>query len=151
MAYETVTSSLLSPEVIEPTDSLKQIKKFKHLGVAFTSDGRQDSELDTRFGKASAVMRALHYSVVMKRKLSKKAKLSIFKTVFVPILTYGHEFWVMTERVRSQVQASEMRFLRRIEGVNYCLTVFNKVRSSEIQKSLNIEPLLLRIEISRLR
>ena len=35
-------------------------------------------------------MQALHYSVVMKRKLSKKAKLSIFKTVFDPILTYGH-------------------------------------------------------------
>ena len=57
---------------------------------------------------ASAVMRALHYSVVMKRELSKKAKLSIFKAVFVPILTYGHESWVMTERMRSQVQASEI-------------------------------------------
>ena len=83
----------------------------------------------------------------MKRELSKKAKLSIFKAVFVPILTYGHEYWVMTERMRSQMQASEMRFLRRIEGV----TLFNKVRSSEIRKSLNIEPLLLRIEKSQLR
>ena len=128
--------------------TLKQVEKFKYLGVVvFTSDGRQDEELDTRIGKASAVMRTLHYSVVMKRELSKKAKLSIFKAVFVPILTYGHESWVMTERVRSQVQASEMRFLRRIEGV----TLFNKVRSSEIRKSLNIEPLLLRIERSQLR
>ena len=71
--------------------TLMQVEKFKYLGVAFTSDGRQDEELDTRIGKASAVMRALHYSVVMKRELPKKAKLSIFKTVFVPILTYGHE------------------------------------------------------------
>ena len=83
----------------------------------------------------------------MKRELSKKAKLSIFKAVFVPILTYGHESWVMTERMRSQVQASEIRFLRRIEGV----TLFHKVRSSEIRKSLNIEPLLLQIERSQLR
>ena len=43
--------------------------------------------------------------------------------------------------------ASEVRFLRKIEGV----TLFNKVHSSEIQKSLNIEPLLLRIERSQLR
>ena len=49
--------------------------------------------------------------------------------------TYGHESWVMTERMRSQVQVSEMRFLRRIGGV----TLFNKVQSSEIRKSLNIE------------
>ena len=108
---------------------------------------KSNEELDTRIGKASAVMRALHYSVVMKRELSKKAKLSVFKAVFVPILTYGHESWVMTERMQSQVQASEMRFLRGIEGV----TLFNKVRSSEIRKSLDIEPLLLRIERSQLR
>ena len=127
--------------------TLKQVEKFKYLGVAFTSDERQDEELDTRIGKASAVMRALHYSVVMKQELLKQAKLSIFKAVFVPILTYGHESWIMTKRVRSEVQAYEMRFLRRIEGV----TLFNKVCSSEIQKSLNIEPLLLRIERSQLR
>ena len=127
--------------------TLKQVEKFKYPGVAFTSDRRQDEELDTRIGKASAVKRALHYLDVKKRELSKKAKLSIFKAVFVPILTYGHESWVMTERMRSQVQASEMRFLRRIEGV----TLFNKVRSSEIRKSLNIEPLLLQIEKSQLR
>ena len=72
----------------------------------------------------------------MKRELSKKAELSIFRTVFVPILTYGHESWVITERVRSQVQASEMRFLQSIEGV----TLFNKVRSSVIRKCVNIEP-----------
>ena len=62
----------------------------------------------------------------MKRKLSKKAKLSIFKAVFFPILTYGHESWVMTGRELSQLQASETRFLRKIEGV----TLFNKTRSS---------------------
>ena len=83
----------------------------------------------------------------MKRGLSKKEKLLIFKVVVIPILTYGHKHWVVTKRVRSQVQASEMRFLRRIEGV----MLFNKVRSSEIRKSPNIEPLLLRIERSQLR
>ena len=75
-------------------------------------------------------MPALHYSVVMKLELSKMAKLSIFRADFVPILTYGHESWVMTERVRPQVQVSELRFLRKIEGV----TLFNKVRSFEIRK-----------------
>ena len=100
--------------------TLKQVEKFKYLGVAFASDGRQDEELDTRIGKASAAMRALHYSVV-KRELSKKAKLSIFKAVFVPILTYGHKSWVMTKKVRSQVQASEMRFYEESKEL-HCLT-----------------------------
>ena len=46
--------------------TLKQVEKFKYLGVTFTSDGRLDRELVIRIGKAIAVMRALHYSVVMK-------------------------------------------------------------------------------------
>ena len=91
-------------------------------------------------------MRALHYSVVMKQELSKKAKLTIFITVFIPVLTYGHESWVMTDRVRSQEQAYKMRILPKTEGV----TLFNNVRSSEILKSPNIKPLLLRNERSRL-
>ena len=64
--------------------TLKQVEKFKHLGVAFRIDGRQDEELNIRIGKASAVMRALNYSVVMKHELSKKTKLSIFQSSFCP-------------------------------------------------------------------
>ena len=80
----------------------------------------------------SVVMRDLHYLVVMKQALLKKAKLSIFKTFFAPILAYGHESWVMIERVRSPVQVSEMKFLRKIEGV----TLLNKVRSSEVDSKV---------------
>ena len=37
--------------------TLKQVEKFKYLGIAFTSDGRQDEELNNiRIGKTSAVM-----------------------------------------------------------------------------------------------
>jgi len=41
-------------------------------------------------------MRKLYCSVVTKQELSNTAKLSVFKLVFVPILTYGYESWVMT-------------------------------------------------------
>ena len=64
--------------------TLKQVEKFKYLGVAFTSDGRQDEELDTRIGKASVIIRALHYSVVMKRELSKIDKTLNFQSSFCP-------------------------------------------------------------------
>ena len=54
--------------------TLKQ--KFKYLGVTFLSDGRQDNKLNSNFGKASAVMRQFYRSVVLKRELCTKAKLS---------------------------------------------------------------------------
>ena len=40
---------------------------------------------------------------------------------FVPILTCGHESWVMTKRVRSQVQASEMRFYEESKDSRFTL------------------------------
>ena len=58
----------------------KQSEKFKYLGVSFTSDGRQNNELDIHIEKAKVVMRQLHRSVVLKRELCTKAKLSIFST-----------------------------------------------------------------------
>ena len=70
---------------------LQKMKKFKNFKVTFTSDGRQGNESDTLIRKASAVMRQLYRSVVLKQKLCTKAKFSVFRSVFVPVLTYGHE------------------------------------------------------------
>nr|XP_054600482.1 uncharacterized protein LOC129164434 [Nothobranchius furzeri] len=123
---------------------LPQVEEFKYLGVLFTSDGRRDREIDRRIGSASAVMRMLNRSVVVKRELSQKARLSIYRSIYVPILTYGHEHWVMTERTRSRIQAAKMSFLRRVAG----LSLRDRVRSSDIREGLGVEPLLLRIERS---
>jgi len=88
-------------------------------GMLLTSDERRNKEIDTRIGKVDAVLRELYRSVVTKRELSNTAKLPVFKSVFVPILTYGHESWVMTERILSQVEAAEVGFLRRVHGVTH--------------------------------
>ncbi|XP_076732247.1 LINE-1 reverse transcriptase homolog [Maylandia zebra] len=97
---------------------LPQVEEFKYLGVLFASDGRREPEIHRRIRAAAAVMRTLHRSVVVKRELSVKAKLSIHRSIYVPTLTYGHELWVVTERTRSRIQAAEMSFLRRAAGLS---------------------------------
>jgi len=77
-------------------NTLQQVEKFVYLGMVFTSDARQKNEVDKRISKANAVLRELQRSVVTKQELSNTAKLSVLKSVFVPILTYGHESRVMT-------------------------------------------------------
>ena len=126
---------------------LPQVEEFKYLGVSFTSEGTMEREIDRRIGAASAVMRTLYRSVVVKKELSRKAKLSIYRSIYVPALTYGHELWVVTERTRSRIQAAEMSFLRRVSG----LSLRDRVRSSVIREGLRVEPLLLRIERSQMR
>ncbi|KAI3373314.1 hypothetical protein L3Q82_006613 [Scortum barcoo] len=90
---------------------LPQVEEFKYLGVLFTSEGKMEREIDRRIGAASAVMRSVYRTIVVKKELSRKAKLSIYQSIYVPTLTYGHELWVMTERTRSRIQAAEMSFL----------------------------------------
>ncbi|KAK3517069.1 hypothetical protein QTP86_004180, partial [Hemibagrus guttatus] len=124
-----------------------QVEEFKYLGVLFTSEGRMDREIDRRIGAAAAVMRSMYRSVVVKKELSRKAKLSIYQSIYAPTLTHGHELWVMTERVRSRIQAAKMSFLRRVAG----RSLRDRVRSSVTREELGVEPLLLRIERGQLR
>uniref|UniRef100_A0A8C6NUV0 Reverse transcriptase domain-containing protein n=1 Tax=Nothobranchius furzeri TaxID=105023 RepID=A0A8C6NUV0_NOTFU len=126
---------------------LPQVEEFKYLGVLFTSEGKLVHEIDRRIGAASAVMRALYRSVVMKRELSQEVKFSIYRSIYVPTLTYGHELWVVTVRTRSWIQAAEMSFLRIVAG----LSLRDRVRSSVIREGFGVDPLLLHIERSQLR
>jgi len=78
-------------------NTLHQVEEFKYLGVVFTSDKRWSEEIDARFGQANAVLREFYRSVVTKREHSDTAKLSVIESVFVPVLTYGHQSWVLKE------------------------------------------------------
>ena len=126
---------------------LDQVEKFKYLGVEFSNDARLDCEIDRRIGSASAILRSLYRSVLTKKEVSRRTKMAIFNAVYRPALIYGHEQWVMTERIRSRIRAAEMRFLRRAAG----LTLRDRIRSSTIRESLKAESLLLHIERSQLR
>lgn len=51
----------------------------------------------------AAVMQTLRWCIVVKRE---QAKLSVYWLIYIPTLTYDHELWVVTEIMRSQIQAS---------------------------------------------
>ncbi|KAK3506681.1 hypothetical protein QTP70_014290 [Hemibagrus guttatus] len=63
---------------------LPQVEEFKYLGVLFTSEGRMEREIDRWIGAAAAVMRFMYQSVVVKKELSRKVKLSIYQSIYVP-------------------------------------------------------------------
>ena len=61
-------------------------------------------------------MQTLYWSVVVKREVSHKAKLSIYWLIYVPALNCAHELWVETIIMRWQIQAAEMSFLQQVAG-----------------------------------
>ena len=126
---------------------LRQVNEFKYLGVMFSSDGRQDKEIDRRINQAGAAASELWKTVVANVKMSQQTKMAIYKTLFRAILTYGSETWILEERTRSKIQAAEMRFLRKIAGK----TRHDRIRNDTIRESLNVESLILTVEKSQMR
>lgn len=85
---------------------LPQVKKFKYLRVSFTSGVTIEWEIDRGISAASAVMQTLYWPVVAERELSWRAKLSNYRSIFVPAFIWS---WaVVTERMRLQMQVAEM-------------------------------------------
>ncbi|VDP07738.1 unnamed protein product [Soboliphyme baturini] len=116
----------------------EQVEKFKYIRVMFTGDRKLEEEIHRRIGAASGVLDELARSTVTKAELSLKTKFSVFKSIFTPMLTCGHESWTITEKLRTRVQAPEMGFLRGVAG----LTRLDIVGNTGIRKSPGIEPLL---------
>ena len=118
------------------SNTLQQVQKFS-TWVVFTSEGRQSKEIDRRISKTNTVLHVIYLSVVTKRELSIIAKLSAFKSVFVPILTYGHESWAMAQRALSQVQTTEMEFCEKF-------TAWHFATKCAAVKILNVQPLFVK-------
>jgi len=72
-------------------------QKFKYFGVVFTSDEKRNKQIDTPIGEENGVLRVLNRYVVTKREFSNTSKLSVFKSVFVPIFHCCDESCVTTE------------------------------------------------------
>lgn len=71
---------------------LSQVEGFKYLGLLFKCEGR-----DTL---------GLYWSVTVNRELNLQVKLLIYRSIYIPMLTYGHMHWVVTARKRWQAQNS---------------------------------------------
>jgi len=118
---EVILLSLCKPKVVYTTSERQYTSAGGNVqvprGGIYVCRKAEPQEIDTRIGKTNAVLRELYRSVATKRELSNTAKLSVFKLIFVPILTYGHKSWVMIERILTQVQAPKLAFLRRVHSV----------------------------------
>ena len=61
--------------------------------MLFRSEGKMERKVGRRIGAAGAVLHSLYHTMITKRELIRKAKLSIYQSIFVPTLFYGHESW----------------------------------------------------------
>lgn len=61
-----------------------------------------------------------------------------------PTITYGHELYIVTERMKSQIQMADMSLLLRL-GV---LSISDRLRGLDIRREFGADPLFLHIKRS---
>nr|CAH7739892.1 unnamed protein product [Callosobruchus chinensis] len=126
---------------------LEDVDTFKYLGTVIDSTGREDQNLGERISGAGKLFWALNRSCFSKRELSIKTKLKVYKTLVLPVLLWGSESWVLSKRMKQQLQTMEMKFLRRIKGV----TRADRIRNEDIRKELGIESVADLLERNQLK
>ena len=98
-------------------EKVKNIKETVYLGVKLCEDGKIEGEVERRIGMTLQAVGAMK-KVYESREGSREAKVTVYEAVVIPMLSYGCETWVLNERGKSRLQATEMRVLRKITGVS---------------------------------
>ena len=125
-------------EVKIDEEVIEQVDVMKYLGVMISSDGRMEKEVEARIGGATRVIGGLNDVVPRRKELSRSTKLKVVNATVMPTLLYGCETWTLSKQQQLKVQATQMKVLRRIEGV----TRLDRMRNVDIREKLRQESVL---------
>lgn len=125
----------------------KSVDRLKYLGTIVRPDGKIEEEISNRVNKTMSTYGMLYKILFNKKEISKWTKIKIYESVLLPMLTYGCESWVLTEKLKQKIITCEMKILRKIAGV----TRLDKIRNDRIRSDLNVISAVQKIEQQQLR
>jgi cysteinyl-tRNA synthetase len=126
---------------------IEQVNEFKYLGVTINNKGKEDTEINQRISAATKLYHTLGKIFIGKKEITRKTKMTVYQTIFRPVLTFGSESWVMTERQKNRMQAIEMKSHRTTLGI----TKKDHKRNDDIREELRIESITTTIEKNQLK
>ena len=126
--------------------SLRQVNKFKYLGVTISEEGGSEEAVRARVSAAWGKWRDLS-GVICDKKMPRKLKIKLYMTVIRPVLLYGAECWTVRKKEEQILEKTEKMMLRRIKGV----TLKDKVKSVDIRKELGVTSIQEKAREMRLR
>ena len=114
--------------------SLRQVNKFKYLGVTISEEGGSEEAVRARVSAAWDKWRDIS-GVVSDKNMLRKLKIKLYMTVSRRVLLYGAECWTVRKKEEQILEKTEMRMLRRIKGV----TLTDKSKECGHQKGARCE------------
>ena len=113
--------------------SLRQVNKFKYLGVTISEEGGSEEAVRARVSAAWGKWRDIS-GVISDKNMPRKLKIKLYMTVIRPVLLYGAECWTVRKKEEQILEKTEMMMLTRIKGV----TLRERVKSVDIRKELGM-------------
>ena len=105
--------------------ALNKVEKFKYLGVTVSENGNPEQTVKARISAAWNWWRECS-RVIYDKKMPRKLKIKVYKTVVRPVLLYGAELWTIRKKEEKLLETTEMRRIKEV-------TLEDKVRSDNIK------------------
>ena len=106
------SASLKRPSIFLDGQSLKVCHEFKYLGSVISDDAQVTKEVFTRIHRAKAAFSKLYQRVWSRNTLSLKTKISVYRTMILPILTQDCETLHLTHSNFKKLEGCQYKFLR---------------------------------------
>lgn len=98
---------------------IEQASECKYLGATIENKGTIDFEINQRVQSVTKTYHPLNKIILSNKNINRRTKMTLYKTVYRPILIHGCETWVMNNRQKSKLQAMEMKYLlKKSKGNN---------------------------------
>lgn len=116
--HVTKTQTMTNTLVTINNHIFERVRDFKYLGVNINQNNRIEPEIDNRMNNASRSLYSMN-NILTSKRISKNAKIKIYKTIIQPVLLYGCETWPLKQNILLRIQAFENRVLRKIFGPTF--------------------------------
>lgn len=110
----------IGEEQEDPDLQLRELKKceeYKYLGSMISSEGTSNDDIRYRVQQGQKCVRIFN-SLLWSNHIKINTKMTIYRAIVEPILTYGSECWQLSGRNRKRVETVEMDYIRRASRVS---------------------------------
>lgn len=101
----------VDPE-LEINKKISRCTEYKYLGFVITEEGNTKGAMQYRLQQGRTAIRLMN-SLLWSNNLKLNTKISLYKTIVEPIMSYGSECWQLTKKGKKTIETVEMDYMRR--------------------------------------